>query len=69
MRVNRNSHKLKIPLATTICGEDDFVKRGVLAHPLIYESLQGLNFVASVFSASLPLVVTALYGLPWRWPE
>ena len=24
MRVYRNSHKLKIPLATTICGEGDF---------------------------------------------
>ena len=24
MRVCRNSHKLKIPLATTICGEGDF---------------------------------------------
>ena len=30
MRVCRNSHKLKIPLATTICGEGDFDKRGVL---------------------------------------
>ena len=48
---------------------DVFRFRKELAHPLIYESLQGLNFVASVFSASLPLVVTALYGLPWRWPE
>lgn len=33
MRVYRNSHKLKIPLATTICGEGDFDKRGVLTHP------------------------------------
>ena len=24
MRVYRNSHQLKIPLATTICGEGDF---------------------------------------------
>ena len=38
MRVYRNSHKLKIPLATTICGEDDFVKRGVLTHPLRFLS-------------------------------
>lgn len=32
MRVCRNSHKLKITLATTVCGEGDFNKRGVLTH-------------------------------------
>ena len=37
MRVCRNSHKLKISLATTICGEGDFDKRGVLAHSLNYD--------------------------------
>ena len=34
----RNLHKLRIIFATTICGEDDFVKRGVLTHPLRFLS-------------------------------
>ena len=33
MRVCRNSHKLKITLATDSCSEGDFDKRGVLTHP------------------------------------
>ena len=32
-RVCRNSHKLKITLVTTFCGEGDFDKRGVLTYP------------------------------------
>ena len=36
LRVCRNSHKLKITLATDSCSEGDFDKRGVLIHPLIF---------------------------------
>ena len=34
----QNSPFNEIILATTICGEDDFVKRGVLTHPLRFLS-------------------------------
>jgi len=33
--VYRNPYKLKIIFATDSCGEDEFVKRGVLTHLLI----------------------------------
>ena len=32
MRVCRNSHKLKITLATGSCSEGDFDKKGILTH-------------------------------------
>ena len=34
----QNSPFIKIPLATDSCSEDDFVKRGVLTHPLRFLS-------------------------------
>ena len=34
-RLCQNSYKQKVTLATTICGEGDFVERRVLTHPLL----------------------------------
>ena len=51
MRVCRNSHKLKITLATGSCSEGDFDKKGILTH---LHSVYYNRFISSV-AAPLPL--------------
>ena len=51
MRVCRNSHKLKITLATGSCSEGDFDKKGILTH---LHSVYYNRFISSV-AASFPL--------------
>ena len=51
MRVCRNSHKLKIPLATGSCSEGDFDKKGILTH---LHSVYYNRFISSV-AAPFPL--------------
>ena len=51
MRVCRNSHKLKITLATESCNEGDFDKREVLIHPHLF----------SLFSSFINLLVLYHY--------
>jgi hypothetical protein len=51
MRVCRNSHKLKITLATGSCSEGDFDKEGILTHlHFVYYN----RFISSV-AAPFPL--------------
>ena len=45
MRVCRNSHKLKITLATGSCSEGDFDKKGILTH---LHSVYYNRFISSV---------------------
>ena len=47
MRVCRNSHKLKITLATGSCSEGDFDKKGILTH---LHSVYYNRFISSVAS-------------------
>ena len=51
MRVCRNSHKLKITLATGSCSEGDFDKKGILTH---LHSVYYKRFISSV-AAPFPL--------------
>ena len=43
--------------------------KGEFWHILLFMNPYRVSFVASVFSASLPLAATVLYDLPWKWPE
>ena len=51
MRVCRNSHKLKITLATGSCSEGDFDKEGILTH---LHAVYYNRFISSV-AAPFPL--------------
>ena len=60
MRVCRNSHKLKITLATGSCSEGDFDKKGILTHLHSVYYNRFISSVAAPFSLYLLFAVLNL---------
>ena len=60
MRVCRNSHKLKITLATGSCSEGDFDKKGILTH---LHSVYYNRFISSVAAPFLLYLLFAVLNL------
>ena len=58
MRVCRNSHKLKITLATGSCSEGDFDKKGILTHTSIL-------YIIIVLFLLLQLLSLCICSLPY----
>ena len=57
MRVCRNSHKLKITLATGSCSEGDFDKKGILTH------LHSVYYNRFISSATAPFPLYLLFAV------
>ena len=57
MRVCRNSHKLKITLATGSCSEGDFDKKGILTH------LHSVYYNHFISSAAAPFPLYLLFAV------
>jgi len=57
MRVCRNSHKLKITLATGSCSEGDFDKKGILTH------LHSVYYNRFISSVAVPFPLYLLFAV------